>query len=433
MSYAKDGYPTELANKVGHIKLIQDPMVQRLIESFEDHRPLPDAALPPISGNTDLKCDRTIAQVITVDGGHQTVPNIVRPERQVGFVQVALQMIKLETIEYLSTHPMADPRDVQKLIGNYTHHILAALPVVGMSLPGQTLKDSVREAVHRFIAHYGLYPALAYLVYRQWERQMTKQPSMQCHRCDEKIDLPRNQLDFKCAKCGESYKLSDYLGLSERDNDERSTEETVSNFRAALEVLAMFSLIVRFLEHEAIMRKTLFLLDGPLLLRAQLSRLVEPIRDLLEHQHRQERSAYIVGVEKNGEFRNFADSYATRLGSNGDYFIPTTKFLVESINGRIFDPATYRNRVNYGAKLVARVGSDHVFALNVPTGQFILEPQSSDLIGLEPILCCLSQLPSYAYDNALIPVVLANNASSISNQPSATLLAQFVDSLMKSG
>jgi hypothetical protein len=176
-----------------------------------------------------------------------------------------------------------------------------------------------------------------------------------------------------------------------------------------------------------------FLLDGPLLLRAQLSRLVEPIRDLLEHQHRQQRSAYIVGIEKNGEFRNFADAYATRLGSNGDYFLPTTKFLVESVNGRIFDPATYRNRVNYGAKLVARIGTDHVFALNIPTGQFILEPQSSDLIGLEPILCCLSQLRSYAYDNALIPVVLANNASSISNQPSATLLAQFVDSLMKSG
>ncbi len=182
-----------------------------------------------------------------------------------------------------------------------------------MSLPGQTLKDSVREAVHRFLLHYRLYPALAYLVYRQWEPQMTKQPSMQCHRCDAKIDLPRNQLDFKCAKCAESYKLSDYLGLSDRDNDERSTEETVSNFRAALEVLAMFSLIVRFLEHEAIMRETLLLLDGPLLLRAQLSRLVEPIRDLLEHQHRQERSVYIVGIEKNGEFRNFADAYATRL------------------------------------------------------------------------------------------------------------------------
>jgi len=433
MSYAKDGYPTELANKVGHIKLIEDPMVQRLIESFEDQRPLPDAALPPISGTTDLSSDRSIAQVITVDGGHQTVPNIVRPERQVGFIQVALQMIKLETIEYLSTRPMADPRDVQKLIGSYTHHILAALPVVGVSLLGQTLKDSIRESVHRFISHYGLYPALAFLVYRQWESAMTKQPSMECHRCDAVIDLPRNQLNFSCTNCGASYNLSDYLGLSDRDNDDRSTEETVSNFRAALEVLAMFSLIVRFLEHEAIMRKTLFLLDGPLLLRAQLSRLVEPIRDLLEHQHQQQRSAQIVGVEKNGEFRCFADAYAGRLKSNGDYFIPTTKFLVESINGRLFDPSTYRNRVNYGAKLVARVGANHVLALNIPTGQFVLQPQPSDLIGLDPILCCLNQLISYAYDNALIPIVLANNASSISNQPSATLLAQFVDSLMKSG
>src|SRR5262245_28774888 len=143
MSYAKDGYPTELANKVGHIKLVQDPLVQRLIESFEDQKPLPEGVLPEISGNVDLSSDKSITQVITVDGGHQTVPNMVRPERQVGFVQVALQMVKFEAIEFLSAHPMADPREVQKLIGRYTHNILSALPVVGVHLPGETLKDSI--------------------------------------------------------------------------------------------------------------------------------------------------------------------------------------------------------------------------------------------------------------------------------------------------
>src|SRR5205085_2210772 len=175
------------------------------------------------------------------------------------------------------------------------------------------------------------------------------------------------------------------------------------------------------------MAKTLFLLDGPLLLRAQLSRLVEPIRDLISHHHTHGRKIYIVGVEKNGQFRDFAHSYQSRLANEGEYFIPSVKYLVESVSGRLYDPQTYRNRVNYGAKLVARTGPHHVLALNIPTGQFVLEPHSSDVIGVREILGALSQLRSYAYDNALIPLLLANNASSISNQPSSTLLAQFVD------
>ena len=109
MAYARDGYPTEFANKVGHIKLIQDPTIQRLIESFEDHRSAVPSHLVAPTGNFELEGPRPIEQVITVDGGHQAVPNAARPERQVGFIQVAAQMVKMETIERLRGHPMADP------------------------------------------------------------------------------------------------------------------------------------------------------------------------------------------------------------------------------------------------------------------------------------------------------------------------------------
>jgi hypothetical protein len=432
MSYAKGGYPTELANKVGHIKLIQDPMVQRLIESFEDHRPLPDQDLPAPSHRVALDVPATITQVITVDGGHQTVPNRVRPERQVGFVQVALQLLKLEDIDYLAEHPMTDPRDVQKMLGQCTHHILAALPVIGVHLPGQTLRESLRESIHRFIAQYELYPAFSYLAYRQWESVPTIEPSMDCYGCGVEFTLPRHQVNFRCPRCDYAHWLSDYLGLCERDSEDRSTEETVSNFRVAMEALAMFSIIIKFLDHESIMGRTLFLLDGPLILRAQLSRLVEPIRDLLELQRSRGRPIHLLGVEKNGEFRGFADEYGVRLKDIGEYFAPSMQYVVESINGRIFDPATYRNRVSYGTKVVARLGNHHVLALNVPTGQFVSNPTPADLLGLDESIRALSRLCCFSHPNALIPIVMANSAASISNRPSNGLLAQFVDSLIRS-
>ena len=119
----------------------------------------------------------TTGAVITVDGGHQAVPNIVRPQRQVGFVQVAAQLIKMETIEYMKLHPMADPREIRGMLSQYTYHMLATLPLAGVHVPGLSVRESIREAVHRFISHYELYEALSYLVYRRWQERLEEPPS----------------------------------------------------------------------------------------------------------------------------------------------------------------------------------------------------------------------------------------------------------------
>jgi hypothetical protein len=360
VAYAKDGYPTELANKVGHIKLIQDPMIQRMIECFEDYRPTPAGMIPTATGNIEPDGQCPIRQVITVDGGHQAVPNIARPERQVGFVQIAAQMVQMQTIEHLRAHPMTDPRDVRSMLGRFTHHTLAALPLSGVHIPGLTVRQSLRETIHRFLSHYQLYEALSYLVYWRWETQIPNPPSMDCLACGEVFELPRFDLRFPCPRCKEEHNLSDYLGLVDQDSEDRSNAETVSNLRTILEALVLFSFIVRFRERHVIMRQTLFLLDGPLTLRAQLSRLVEPIRALIADQRDKGCPIYLVGVEKTGELRAFADSCASTLPNAGDYFLPSTRYLLEEIYGRNFNEHTYRNRVNYGAKIVARVARDHI-------------------------------------------------------------------------
>lgn len=430
MSYGKDGYPTELANKVGHIALIEDPMIQSMIESFEDCRRPDLDKFPSKSGSIDLSLKHPIEQVVTVDGGHQAVPNIARPERQVGFAQIAAQLVKLETIRYLDEHRMADPRHVRRLLSQYTHHTLAALPLVGVNIAGLNLQESLREAVHRFMSYYQLYEALAYLVYRKWQKELDELPFMACHDCGAKVELPRGALAFECGSCSHKHRLADYLCLFDEEAEDRSRSESVSSLRAVLEVLVLFSFIVRFRHSTEIMSKTLFLLDGPLLLRAQLSRLVEPIRALLENQKEKGIPIYLAGVEKGGELRAFADVFGPKIPRPGDYFIPATKFLIEEVHGRGFFAATYRNRVSYGAKAITRLSADHVLVLNVPTGEFSMAPVESDLYGFDVICRALSELTSYAFENALMPIVLANSEASISNRPSGGILAQFVDQIL---
>lgn len=430
MAYTRNGYPTELANKVGHVKLIQDPMIQQMIQAFEDWRPPTEGEIPTPTGQLELDADCPIDQIITVDGSHQPVPNIARPERQVGFVQVAAQMIKMETLDFLRINRMADPREVRHMLGDLTHHTLAVLPLAGVHIPGMSVRQSLREAIHRFLDHYQLYEALSYIVYRKWEDRLEQQPFMNCLGCETLIELPRHALQFRCPNCGEEHNLSDYLGLCDHDAEDRPRAESVSNLRAVLEALVLFSFIIKFRDRERIMGRTLFLLDGPLLLRAQLSRLVEPIRAMVKDQFSKGLPFYLVGVEKTGEMRAFADAITESLKTLGEYFIADTRFIVEEIHGRSFNQNSYRNRVNYGAKVVLRIGPHHVVVLNVPTGDYLLTPRFEDLIGFEAIGQALSRLVSYSHENALIPIILANAESSISNRPSGGILAQFVDRIL---
>jgi hypothetical protein len=338
----------------------------------------------------------------------------------------------METIDFINANRMVDPRWVRENLGQFTHHTLAALPLAGVHIPGLSVKQSVRDAVDRFLTHYELYAALSYLVYRQWQDSLEELPSMKCLRCGVFMELPRNKLQFNCPHCGEEHKLSDYLGLCDEDSEDRPRTEAISNLRAILEVLVLFSFIIKFREHDLIMNRTLFLLDGPLILRAQLSRLVEPIRALIVDQRNRGWPLYLVGFEKTGEMRDFANSYSHSLDRPGWFFVPDTKFILEQIDGRSFNENTYRNRVNYGAKMILRAGPDHILVLNVPTSENVLSPQPEDLIGLEAIARSLSRLLSYSYENAVIPLVLANAEASISNQPSGGILAQFIEKILRS-
>lgn len=388
MSYAdpKTGYPVEFANKVGHIKLVQDPMIQRLIECFEDTRPPDGASLPILDGRVNLSENCPIVQIVTVDVGQQAVPNIARPERQIGFVQVAAQMVRIETLDYLKEHPLADPRDVRQSLSKFTDHTLAALPLAGVHMPKMSLRETIREAIHRFLSNYELYDALRFLAYREWRPADTdaEAPQMNCLNCDSVITLPRHVIDFNCPACSHKHRLGDYLLMSTEDSEDLGRLELVSSFRSALEVLALFSTIAKAREHAAVMDRTLFLLDGPLLLRANLARLVEPIRDFVSDHRAAGRRIHLVGVEKGGDIRAYADEISSALAEPGDYKILSFPFIVEQIAGRTFNRTTYRNRVNYGAKVIVRLGTNHVVVLNVPTGGFVLEPTATDLVGFEP-------------------------------------------------
>lgn len=434
MAYAKGGYPVEAASKIGHLKIVGSPAIRNLIENFETIAPTGPSLIARSVDTVDLTLPSDLLYVVTVDGGEAIVPNQLRREKTVAFIQAAACLLKVSDLEQMRADPMMDPRDVGKLLNDKTWVNVAVLPLSGVKVPGQTVRATIRETVHHTLATAGLYDTLSFLVSRDWDPSYlmpgASSPRFNCWSCDGEIVLPRATISFNCPHCAGPHKLSDYLGIGQESPDDWSRQEAASALRDTMETLTLFHFVRIYLGQPELLSRILFIKDGPLLLRAALSRLVEPIRALVKHVKDAGTSLHMIGIEKNGDLANHLDEFQSQLPNPGDTFIPTVQYLVEEVSGQVF-PLNYRNRVSYGAKVLARLGPQHLLVLNIPTGDFLVNPAQADLIGFSNTVRCLCELISYRYPNALLPLVLANSAASISLKPSGPILKQFLDNLLK--
>ena len=132
---------------------------------------------------------------------------------------------------------------------------------------------------------------------------------MACVRCGKDFFLPRSELVFSCS-CGARHTLSDYLGIGAEAPDDWAREEAAISLRNVMEHLTLFHFLIQYRNRPEILRRTLFVKDGPLLLRAQLSRLVEPIRAYFVHLKQTVGPVFVVGIEKNGELVNHVGEIA---------------------------------------------------------------------------------------------------------------------------
>src|SRR5260221_14768823 len=113
MAYgAHGGFPAEYASKIGYMKMIGNPVVQKIISAFENTQG--DAQSAHGLSLRHSLLETPLEQIFTVDGSSLPVPNLQRAEQQLGFIQIAAQLFRLETLQRLIAEPMMDPRDYTK-------------------------------------------------------------------------------------------------------------------------------------------------------------------------------------------------------------------------------------------------------------------------------------------------------------------------------
>jgi hypothetical protein len=189
--------------------------------------------------------------------------------------------------------------------------------------------------------------------------------------------------------------------------------------------LALVHLIRLILNQKpALLGQFLFIKDGPLAFFGQTANLHRPMRELVKYLL-EYHALYLAGLEKSGAFVEHADEIKDKL-EYGSVLIADNEYIYSYILPGKADPTNpYGRTTYYSNKLVFKTSEGQVYVVSVPTPEVLTAPREADLPNLSAILTNLEKLRCDMYDNALVPVALANKLVSLANHPSSRILQKF--------
>jgi hypothetical protein len=373
--------------------------------------------------------------VIAVDGSLSTIPNTLAPHKTLSYIKIAALNISLEELEKAQA-PIVNPDMVHQLLSTHADTESTVLPLGNIRVPGKTLLESERQAIETTFKKFqggSLYETLRYLVSQEWDPDpaawqpgAAERPHFRCPFCSSDVTFPRSQFAFACSACGRDLSLCDYMGLLMEVNETSNDASIAFNLMSVLEHLLLFTYVRVLVEkgprfHE----RVLLLKDGPLMLRGQYSRLVDPIRAYLHHLERNGKQLFIAGVEKDGAFAEHIEEIKHWFGGGGKFFLPDNRYILERIKHSGSAATQYGEKVLYGSKLYYAVNQRNILVLNVP--HYAANAKPSDLPALNRIAKTLDCLVSRQYQNALLPIVAVNRIASMSFYPSNNILERFTE------
>jgi hypothetical protein len=231
-----------------------------------------------------------------------------------------------------------------------------------------------------------------------------------------------------CPRCGVTIYLADGLRLYERIDEEQGAGAVMAYLLTALEQIVLVRIIRAVWELKpAVLGEILLIKDGPLAFFGVTAPLHQPMRELMSFLGRQDDGRpliNLVGLEKSGAFVEHAALIegllppATVLMLDNDYIY---RYIQPG------DPAeqSFGRNTYYGAKVIFKTVADDTYVATIPTAEYSKSPRFEDLFNGAEVLNVTGKLHCSMYDNALLPVVLANRLVSLADVPSSEILAKF--------
>jgi len=434
--------PVEKASKLGHLEVIQSPLVQKLCENFNN----PDFVIVPkgINWQPIPEVGKELKIIFAADGSIQTIQSPNPPYKAIAFVKSALLKLDQYAISKLdkeNPNPFA-LRDIMKESALFH---ATSFPLRHVVVPGKSIYHAVREILFESVKDQGLHNSLdgammktlKWIAFEKWNTN--PKPELEkfgCPHCREEtgVDyatLPFDQEQGVCPNCGKGIFITDMFGLHQAMTDDHAPNQVASDYMSISETLMIFTPIRYFWENKReILKNCLLIKDGPLSLRATLAKLAAPIRRFFQYAKANDYEIAMIGQEKSGSFFDHLQLIGRKAPANS-YFIPENTYIRSEIQ-HSNSTSTYGTDTNYGAKVFLKINDYHQMVLNVPTGirgEGVENPSIDKLIGFQNIVTTIKKILSNRYEGALIPIELANGVASLSTYPSAKVLELFSESV----
>lgn len=435
-SSVKGRRPFERASKIAHSQIVNDPGVIEFVNNCElPAQPANDAVrtyvhdMPPATGR--------LQAVIAIDGGMtETFVQSRFPSASVAFTMLGPLLLRLDDLSDLDSMPFIGPDDMAKL--RSIHRYSFAFPTRLIRYAGtQTFAEGFNRRVFEFLtqgdAH--LLGALEWLIHRGWRKPSEREPWV-IPRCPNPA-CDRGDITFApggppvqaCPDCGRPIYLSDSLRLYERIDEEYGASGVLGYLLTGLEQIVLVHLIKSVVEMKpSLLRDVLFIKDGPLAFFGVTAPLYKPMRELMIHLAEAGGSdgplINLIGVQKSGPFVDHAGAVADQLNPY-EVLVPDNDYIYRYVVPG--DPAvqTFGGNTYYGSTVVFKGGADDLYVGSLPTGAHNPAPSLSDLYNAGDVLRTTCRLKCSMYDNALMPIALANRLVSLADVPSSEILNKF--------
>ena len=428
--------PIERASKIAHSQIINDPQVIQFIEQSE----LPE---PPTA--TELRANvesmpsesGRVQAVIAIDGGlTETFVRGQFPSASIGFITMGPLLLRLDDLRELDEMPFIGPDDMARLrsIQRYSF----AFPTKLVRYAGSaTFAEGFRRRVHEFLAQGDghLLLGLRWLIHRGWRNHAAQEswliphcPNPTCSKGEVVFapDAPDIQI---CDQCGRPIFAADALRLYERVDEEQGASPVLGYLLTSLEQVILVHLI-RTIVHmkPALLREVLFVKDGPLAFFGVTAPLYKPMRELMGYLAQaggqQGPLINLIGMQKSGAFVDHAMAIGDSLRAR-EVLMPDNDYIYRYIVPGDPLSQSFGRNTYYGAYVIFKGDVDDLYVGNVPTGNYLPSPKVADLFNAGDVLQTTRRLRCSMYENALVPIALANRLVSLADVPSAEILKKF--------
>lgn len=434
--------PFEGASKASHHHIINDPELQVLMARIYKPPRADDIPLTDLTVDFEPLQENLVEAIVAVDGGYtEAVLEKDFPSRSVHFLQFGALAFKQSDLARLDTAAFIAPEDMAKL--KSIHRLKLALPTRNIRFNDEnTLKASVLKSIFEFFTknkleeEQSLIDTLAWFIFRRYKLGQKTEEDKHWHLASNPLspngngvvlseqDMDRN-FTFPCPETGGRIYLTDIFRLHEVIDEETGAAGILGYLVNVIEHLVIIHLVRQLLRHQPqMLRKVLFIKDGPTGFFGQTARLHEPMRDLVNWLL-DKHNVLLTGLEKSGAFVDHAQEIQ-KLLAPGKVLILSDDYIYRYILPGPGNPnRPYASTSNYGHKVIFKTRAGQMYVVSMPSRELKKYPTTTDLPNLQVILTNVEALHCDMYDSALFPVALVNKLVSLSAHPSQRILQKF--------